>query len=267
MLGHDEAAVGGHLDYRIAGGREVHALPVEQRVSPRRLGPAFVDVTGDDARGDPVPVVGRPAVLEHQRRVRQRRVRRSTGHHDVGLPAKRFDDRRRSDVGVRRLDALPDRGKRLSGLHVAQLVAGGQQLVQPVHQVVAGHHRHAQRSRGGNPVEGLEQRPPAALRVDAARVAYHPHVPSDQVRCETGDQRHEVARVAERRISLPLFLQDRHGDLGQIVEHQVVDRAMADLQLRRFLPVAPESLTGGDPHDPLAHRALPGFPLMRHPAA
>ena len=54
--------------------------------------------------------------------------------------------------------------------------------------------------------------------------------------------------------SLALLLQDRHGDLGQVVESQVVDGPLLDEADRSFQPVAPEALAVGDANHSLHHR-------------
>jgi hypothetical protein len=51
-----------------------------------------------------------------------------------------------------------------------------------------------------------------------------------------------------------LFLHDGHGDLGEVVHHQVVDRAALHLPDGRLQPVAPEPLAGGDSDDWRTHR-------------
>src|SRR5207244_4328584 len=63
---------------------------------------------------------------------------------------------------------------------------------------------------------------------------------------ETCYQRRKVTRIAEVWIGLLLFLQDRHGDLGQVIEREVIDRALLDKADRGFEPIAPEALAVGD---------------------
>ena len=63
----------------------------------------------------------------------------------------------------------------------------------------------------------------------------------------------EVARVAHARVALLLLLQDRHRDLGEVVEHQVVRRTTLDLPPRRLQPVAPEALPACNAYRLLAH--------------
>ena len=69
MLGDDECAIGLGFDDRVAD--VVHAgnaLPIDLAVSTGRLRPAFNDVAGDRARGEPVPIRIAPIkVMNHGR--------------------------------------------------------------------------------------------------------------------------------------------------------------------------------------------------------
>src|SRR5690606_17271920 len=69
----------------------------------------------------------------------------------------------------------------------------------------------------------------------------------------------EVAGIAERRVALPLLLQDGHGHFGQVVQHQVVDRPALDLALGGIQSVAPEALPRGHPNE-IFHSASPWKP-------
>src|SRR5439155_7878598 len=61
-------------------------------------------------------------------------------------------------------------------------------------------------------------------------------------------QRHAVLGVAEGRVTGLLLLHDGHGDFGEVVHHEVVDRAARHLAVRRLEPVAPEALARRDAH-------------------
>ena len=72
------------FDDRIADVREIgNVLPVVEAVAAGALRAALDDVAGDDARREPVPVVGAPAELVAQRRHRERGVGRAAGDDDV----------------------------------------------------------------------------------------------------------------------------------------------------------------------------------------
>src|SRR5262249_18578066 len=60
------------------------------------------------------------------------------------------------------------------------------------------------------------------------------------------DERREIAGVAEIGVGLLLLLQDGHGDLGEVVEREVVDGPLFDEADGGFEPVAPEPLAVSD---------------------
>ena len=188
----------------------------------------------------------------HERRVGERGIRRAPGHDDVRLLPQRLDDRFGAEVRVRGGHPVADGGERLARLHVAEFVSRGEEVVERVHQVVARDHRHPGPARQRRVRERESEFGPAPLRVHPARVRDHADLLLEEVGDEVVHQGHEVARVAGGRIPVPLLLHDRHRDLGQVVEHQVVDRAAPHLQLGRLLPVSPEPLSGGDAHTAVA---------------
>ena len=203
---------------------------------------------GDDPVREPVPVVGVPAELVHEWRVGERGVRRAAGDDDVGLLLQRLDDRFGAKIGVRSGHPVADRGERGARLHVAQPVSRREEVIERVHEIVARDHGHAGPARERLVREREPQFVPAPLRVHAAGVRYDADLAGDEVLDEVVHEEDEVARVPRLRVPGPLLLHDRHRDLGQVVEHQVVDRAAAHLQLGRLLPVAPEPLPRGHPH-------------------
>jgi hypothetical protein len=143
VLGNDERSVGGRLRDRISDVRQVgDRAPVVQAVAARALRTALEDVPGDDASRQPIPILGTPAELVPQRRHGECGVGRTPRDHDVRAARECLDDRCRADVGVGREHAVAHRVQRLAGVHVAQLVAGPEQLVEPREQVVAGDDAH-----------------------------------------------------------------------------------------------------------------------------
>ena len=111
---------------------------------------------------------------------------------------------------------------RLAGVHVAHLVAFGQEVVEAREDVVAEHDRDFEPGRQSTHFAR------AGDRVDAAGVGDDFDLAFAELAGDARDQGREVASVAEVRVGLPLLLQDRHGDLGEVVEGQVVDRALLD---------------------------------------
>src|SRR5205823_11611265 len=86
---------------------------------------------------------------------------------------------------------------------------------------------------------------------------------------DTLHQRHEVLGVAEGRVTGLLFLHDGHGDFGEVVHHEVVDRAARHLAVRRLEPVAPEALARRDAdgglHSRITRRRTPSAPSPAPP--
>ncbi len=201
-------------------------------------------MSGDGAGGEAVPVVRLPAEFVNHRRQRQAGVGDASGDHDLGALPQRLRDRTRPEINVGALHLRANGGERLARLHVVQLDAARQEIVEPPHDVVARDHRGPHRDP--LPPGDLQNRIAASLGIDSAGVGDHADAPLLQIRQHAGDHVHEVASVPELRIARALLLEDGHGDFGQIVERQIVERPAAHLFHRRFQRIAPESLTIGD---------------------
>jgi len=246
MLGHHEAAVRLGFDDRVADLLQLwNRLPVHLRVPSRGLRAALDDVPRDGAGRQLVPFIGPPAEAVNHGRQRQRRIRRAPRDHHLRPGVQRRSQRERADIGVSAQDAVANLGKRPSALQVAHLVALLQELVDAAQHIVALHHRHLQ------PRRCLPHRPRAGPRIHAARVGHHRHPALPQPPGDAPHQRREVARITRLRIRLFLFLQDGHGDLGQVVQRQVVERTVLHQPDRRLQPVAPKPLSVTDAyHNP-----------------
>ena len=127
-------------------------------------------------------------------------------------------------------------------IHVAHLVALRKKFVEPRIDVVAQHYRHFQARRQPHHFAR------AGHRVHPAGIGDHAHAALADMPRDPRDQRRKVARITQIRVGLLLLLQDRHGDLGQVVERQVVDRPLLHQAHRSFQPVAPESLPVRNPN-------------------
>ena len=86
----------------------------------------------------------------------------------------------------------------------------------------------------------------AAERIDAAGVGDDLDAALRARRQDIAEMCNEIRRITGRGIAGALFLQDGHGDFGEVVHHQVVDRAAFDLPARRRGIVPPESAAVGD---------------------
>ncbi len=156
------------------------------------------------------------------------------------------------EVRIRAHDAVPDVGERRAGIHVAHLVPLRKQLIDAREEVVTADDPELERpgmaARGGD----REDRVGARRRIHATRVRDHLDAPGDDRGKDGFHGTDKVSRVAHGRITLFLLLQDGHRDFGEVVEHQVVDRAAFDLPSWSVEPVAPESLAGGDANDAIS---------------
>ena len=126
MLRHDEAAVFFGLDDRKPDPLVAfHERPVGE-VPACALRAALDDVAGDDSGGHAIPIVRRPAELEHHRRQRHGCVSYAPGDDDVGAALERLDDPCRTYVRVRRQHTRTNLGQRLAGVHIDERLARGQ---------------------------------------------------------------------------------------------------------------------------------------------
>src|SRR5690606_1110238 len=245
VLGGGGGAMGPGLDDGEADlGHVRDGLPVGE-VAAGGLRAALEDVAGDGAGGHPVPVVLGPAELVDHRGEGEAGVGRPPGDDDIGAALERLDDGAGAEVGVRAHDAVAHGGQRRARLHVLQPDALGQQIVEPVHEVVAGDDGDLEAgdaALAGVPDDGLG----AGRRVDAAGVRDHLEPLLPDVRQQLRDDLDEVAGVAGAGVAEALLLEDGHGDLGEVVHHEVVDGPLAGLVEGGALEVAPEALAGGD---------------------
>ena len=135
------------------------------------------------------------------------------------------------------------RRQRGAGIHLADVEPA--QLVDPRQQIVAQHdgdlERHARR------LAGLQHGVAAGLRIHAAGIGDDLDLPvGDLARQRAHHDAHEVGGIARLRIAQLLRRHDRHGDLGEIVAHQVVDVAVAHELRGGGLGVAPEAGMAAD---------------------
>ncbi|MNN01812.1 hypothetical protein D3C81_1144400 [compost metagenome] len=237
-----EAAVGTARHHGIADvGPVRHALPVGMQPAGG-LAAALDDMARQAALRQPVIVVRLPAELVHQHAQRDRAVDAAAGNHDLRALVERLADRQCAQVGVGADQLLR---KRLPLLQVVD--AGLAQLAELRHDVVALHHRdphrHAllRRDRG--------ERLRAAMRVDAAGIADHADIARDDL-AQQAFHRHrdKVGGIAEFGLAQPCRRQDRHGQFGQVVEHEVIDAAVAHQLRRTDAAVAPEARGTADPN-------------------
>ena len=220
VLGEDAAAVRVHLGDGQAHIHEAGDLGPVGEVAASGLGPAFQQVADDDAAGQGVIVRGPPAEGVDQRAQGQAGVGDPAAEHDVRVVAQGLGHRGGAEVGVGGQGLAAPGQERRPGLQVAQIGAGGQQLVQARGERVALHQGDAQiQAPGpGRRRQGLG----AGLGVDPAGVGDDADLPVQELGQERGHLGDEVPGVAGRRVPRPLLLQDAHGHFGQVVDDDVV---------------------------------------------
>ena len=121
--------------------------------------------------------------------------------------------------------------------------------------VIAGHDADFQASLAARAGERGRHCFSASFRIHAAGVRDYLYLALDNLLGAAFDHLRKIASVPGLRIARVLLFENRHGDLGQIVEGQVVDRPAAELFERRFERVAPKALGIGD-----ADHRLRGIP-------
>ena len=174
-----------------------------------------------------------------QRAQRHGRIDAAAGDHHVGALGQRPRDREAAEIGVHAGDALGQLG---AGVHLADV--GLAQLLDARLQVVAQHQRDLERH--ARRLAGLQHGVAAGLRVHAAGIGDDLDLPVGDLLGQRPEHRDEIRRIARLRVAQLLRRHDRHGDLGEIVAHQVVDLAVAHELRGGGLGVAPEAGMAAD---------------------
>ncbi len=201
---------------------------------------AFDGVAGDGASRQLVPIVRFPTELVDHWRERESRVRHSARDDDLRAAPQRLRHGERTEVNIRTLHLRANLGQGLARFHVLQLDSAFQEIVEAPYDVVARHGRDF--DLDALPLRDLEHCVAACRRIDTARVGDHTNAALLQIGEYSRDHLDKVARIPRLGISRPLLLQDRHCDLGKIIERQIVNRAAPNLFHRSFKRVAPEAL-------------------------
>ncbi len=256
-----------HLGDREAGVDRVGDLGEEGVVAAGGLGAALDDVARGDGAGERVPVVGGPVERPGGRADDQRGVGDPAADDHVGAGAQRLGDAPAAEVGVGgdRLHARA--GQRAAGGQVREVVAAGLEFGQPGEQVVAldvGDGR-VQAAERGEFAEFAGQ----AGRVEAARVDHDLDAALQAGAEHVAHLGEEGDRVAAVRVAPPGLPQQQHGEFGEVVAGEDVDRAALDHLAGRGEPVAVVARAVRDPQGlPTAarrtarrcgHRTLPSL--------
>ncbi len=244
MLGHDGAAVGGHLGDREAGRPGVGQLVQEGVVAAGGLGPALQDVAGHHRPGQAVPVVGGPAEVPGGRADDQGGVGHPPGDDHVGAGLQRGHDAPGAQVGVGRDRRHPGLGQPRPGVEVGQRLPRRLELVEAAEQVVAldvGHADGQPQPSGQGPQLGGQPG-----RVEPAGVGHHLDALVDGQAEALLHLGQEAGGVPLGRVAAARAPQDQHGQLGQVVAGEHVDRAALQQLPRGGAPVAVEAGAVGD---------------------
>jgi hypothetical protein len=242
VLGDHRSAVGGHLGDREAGVLEPGYLGEKREVAAGSLRPALDHVPGHDGAGQGVPVVALPAVMPRGRAQRQRRVGDPAGDDDVRAAGQGLGDAPPAQVRVR--GEHRPLAERLTGVHVGEVRPGRAQLAQPRDQVVAldvGDDRvQAELARDSGDRLG------AAVRGQPAGVRHHLDPPVQALPHDLFHLRDEGPRITGPVVPGQVLGQHEHGQLGQPVAGQHVDRPAFDHLPGGGQPVTVEPAAVGD---------------------
>ena len=245
-LGDDGAPVLADLGEGKAEVREVRRLLVAgiDEISAGDLPRAFEEMPDERALAEPVPVVGAPGELVHQRREKQRRIAHPAGDHDIGAAGERLDDRLGAEIGVGGNHARGDVGDAALGFDERQ-VAPAQRIC----DIVAGDGGDLQARQAHLPRD-RHRGADGADRVRGAHVGDDLHAVGD-----AGPQ-HRAEPLGEQRIEAGVgiapacLLRERDGALGEAFEHEVVEVSAGGEVGRGLDAVARISGTGADPNGP-----------------
>ncbi len=213
-------------------------------IAPACLSGAFEQMPDGQPLREPVPVVPAPVELVHDRAERERGIGDTAGDYDIGAAPERLRDRLRAQIGAGKQQALAHRRDVGAGVHMRQRLAARLQLVESIRDRVARHRGNLRFP----PIfaERAGDRFARALRIEAAGIHHEFHAVLGGERPQLGQHRHGIARVAGGRVLLPILLQDREGELGEVVGRDVVDAAALDRGANRAPGIAVEAQPGAD---------------------
>jgi hypothetical protein len=261
-LGDDRRAVLEHLGHRVAQAVHVRQVPpVAAEVAARHLTRALEQVAHQHGRRHPVPIVPRPPHLVHDGAGELGGVGGAARDHDLRPRLQGLGDGAGAEVDVGEQQAVCDLLQRPAVVHVPELRPGGAQLGQTGADVVAPHHGHAQADAQ------LPRHPrhlaPRPVGVDAAGVGHQADAAAVGDGQELPHEGADVLRVPGPRVALAVLLQDRHGELGQMVEGDVAHVAPRRDVERGPDAAAVEPQAAADADAPHAAPPLPPRRLRR----
>mmetsp|Transcript_41752 Transcript_41752/g.129981 ORF Transcript_41752/g.129981 Transcript_41752/m.129981 type:complete len:619 (-) Transcript_41752:55-1911(-) len=236
-----EGAVGVGLHNGIS-----HVVPflvlVVREEAAGALGGALDEVTGAGAHAELVVLVRLPPELVHEDAQRQRTVHHSASDDDVGAVRQGRRDGHRSKIGVRARELHVGHG--LAGEHL--LAAGLPQLTHALGEVVAKDSTNLHGDLGL--LADRSQGVTAAKRVHASGIDDHLDALLLERLDVSANHLDDRTGIAHALVLLPLPREDGHGQLGEVVAHEVVDIPLVDQLVLRQGDVAPHGAEAADPH-------------------
>src|SRR6185437_9666122 len=210
----------GDRESRIAAAGD---LGREAVVAAGRLRAALDDVPGGDRSGQGVPVVVAPVVPPGGGPGDQARVGDPGADHHVGAGLERRGDAPAAEVGVGGDHGQVRFGQRQPGVEVGKLVARPLEVAEGRDQVVAGDPGDAgvQAQPGGELGDLCGQAP----GVEAAGVGDDLDAAVQAGAQDVFQLLEERGRVAQGGVLAAGLPQDQHGEFGQVVAGEHVDRA------------------------------------------
>ena len=185
-----------------------------------------------------------------QRPQRQRAVGGAAGDDNIRAGSESGGDREGADIGIGGDDLGRHRRTALHFLHTL-----GAQLFDHAVDIVANDGRDLQLDALFG--EHLLDRVATGQRVHAASIANDLDAARRDFLGVRGDElRDEVGRVAQGRVLRLGAGQQRHGDLGQVIHHQVIDLAGIDQLPRTLWRIAPKAGRATQTDNLLAHHKV-----------
>ena len=135
-----------------------------------------------------------------------------------------------------------------------------EEAVEPIHEIVTGYEAYAGSPTDARCLAGFHEGLGTPFRVHSTRVRDDANTALHAGGEDPLHKRYEVPSKTGLGITRALLLHDRHRDLSQIVEHEVVDRTAFDLTDRCLEIIPPKALTARNPNNSLVtQRAPPGI--------
>ena len=231
--------------------------PLGHGVPAAGLGATLVDVSRHHAGSQPVHIIQAPAELVDHGGVGEGGVGGPAGEDHLGPLLQQPNDGLGPHIDVGAPDLIPHQLQGLSGIDIGEGVTLGQDLVQAGNQAIPHDHPHPEFFLYASPIRSLQKGLGTSNGIHAPGVRHHSDPPLHDPGKDAFHEGDEVPGISRRGIPVPLLLHDGHGNLRQVVHHEVVDGSPFYLANRGIQIVAPEALTGSDSERGIPHSLSP----------